>query len=235
MALLDEAIEASGGLPLWNRLTRFTLQLSIEGSLLTRVSEAACFKDIVAEGCFRRRFVRLTGFANADRSGVYRPDHVTIENSEGDVLRTWNNPHQPLHHGAEEPFQEEPYLVFLCGFSIWNYLITPFLMAHPGVQIEELPPWHEQDQPWRRLQVVFPPDLVTHSPVQTFYFDATGLLRRTDHHLFGIKVANYSSAHQSFCGIVIPTLRRSLTLEADGTVIAKPSLLDVEIFDAKFE
>jgi hypothetical protein len=235
MALLDEAIEASGGLALWNRLTRFTLQLSIDGALLTQVSEAARFKDIVAEGCFRRRFVRLTGFADAGRSGVYRPDYVAIENSEGEVLRAWNNPHLAFQQEAEETFHEEPYLVFLCGFSIWDYLTTPFLLAHPGVQIEELPPWHEHDQPWRRLQAVFPPDLVAHSPAQTFYFDAAGLLRRTDHHLFGMKVANYSSAHQSFCGIVIPTLRRSLTRAADGTVMAKPSLLDVEIFDAAFE
>jgi hypothetical protein len=56
-----------------------------------------------------------------------------------------------------------------------------------------------------------------------------------DHYLFGIKVADYSWAHQEFGGIVVPTLRRSLPLEADGTVIAKPSLIDVEIFDAAFE
>jgi hypothetical protein len=56
-----------------------------------------------------------------------------------------------------------------------------------------------------------------------------------DHYLFGIKVADYSWAHQEFGGIVVPTLRRSLPLEADGTVVAKPSLIDVEIFDAAFE
>jgi hypothetical protein len=51
----------------------------------------------------------------------------------------------------------------------------------------------------------------------------------------GIQVADYSWAHQEFGGVVIPTLRRALTLQPDRTVIAKPVLLDVEIFDAAFE
>jgi hypothetical protein len=76
---------------------------------------------------------------------------------------------------------------------------------------------------------------VTHCAEQTFYFDAAGLQRRTDHDLLDTKVAQYSWAHQEFGGIVVPTLRRSLMLQSDGTVIAKPALLDVEIFDAAFE
>jgi hypothetical protein len=34
---------------------------------------------------------------------------------------------------------------------------------------------------------------------------------------------------------VVPTLRRAQTLRPDGTVVAKPVLMDVEIFDAVFE
>jgi hypothetical protein len=34
---------------------------------------------------------------------------------------------------------------------------------------------------------------------------------------------------------VVPTLRRSQMLQPDGTVIAKPALIDVEIFDAAFD
>ena len=66
-------------------------------------------------------------------------------------------------------------------------------------------------------------------------FNSEGLQRRTDHDLLGRKVAHYSWAHQSFGGIVLPTLRRSLALEPNGTITTKPALLDVEIFDASFE
>ncbi len=126
-------------------------------------------------------------------------------------------------------------MLFFCGFSVWNYLMTPFLLAHPDVRIAELPPWHEQDQQWRRLRAQFPPAFVTHCREQTFYFDAALLQRRTDHDLLGMPIAQYSWAHQTFDGIVVPTLRRSLTRQPDGSVIPKPALVDVEIFDASFE
>jgi hypothetical protein len=235
MALLDDAIEASGGMARWNGLKRFTLQLSIDGALFSRVGQAGRFKEIVAEGSTRNQSVRFTGFSDPGKSGLYQPLCVTIESSEGSVLRTWDNARQSfLAHAKDDPW-DELYLVFFCGFSVWNYLTTPFLLAHPDVEVEELAPWQERDHLWRRLRAVFPEDLVTHSSEQTFYFDAAGLQRRTDHDLLDTSVAHYSWAHQDFGGILIPTLRRAQALQPDGTVIAKPSLLDVEIFDAAFE
>ena len=50
MALLDDAIEASGGLARWNKLQRFTLHLSIKGTLFSRIGRARQFKDLIAEG-----------------------------------------------------------------------------------------------------------------------------------------------------------------------------------------
>jgi hypothetical protein len=234
MALLDEAIEASGGLPRWSALKRFTLQLSIDGELLSSANPPVRFTDIVAEGCLRNPEVRLTGFTSPARSGVYRPDCVTSESPPGNIQRTWRSPHNAFLHHAEDALGDELHFIFLCGFSVWNYLTTPFILARPDFEIEELPPWREQDQWWRRLRTVFPPTLVTHSREQTFYFSADGLQRRMDHTLFGTRVADYCWAHQEFAGIVVPTLRRSLPLEADGTVIARPSLVEMEIFDAAF-
>ena len=234
MALLDDALEASGGLARWNALQQFTLQLSIDGALFARMGQAGRFKEVVAEGLTRTQQVRFSGFADPGASGLYQPDCVTIESSEGKTLRTWRDPQKAFRDHARQMASDDLYLVFFCGYSVWNYLTTPFLLAHPDVGIEELSPSHEQDQEWRRLRATFPPDIVTHSREQTFYFDAAGLQRRTDHDLLGIPVAHYSWAHQAFSGIVVPTLRRSLQLNPDGTVIAKPALIDVEIFDAAF-
>jgi len=235
MALLDDAMEASGGLARWNGLKRFTLHLSINGSLFSRIGPAGRLKDLIAEGSTRAQSVRFTGLTGGENCGSFQPDMVTIESLDGQVLRTWHNPSLAFPDHAKDPLTDELHLVFLCGFSIWNYLTTPFLLSRPDVEVEELPPWHEHGEQWRRLRAVFPPDIVTHSPEQTFYFDDSGLQRRTDHELMGTGIAHYSWAHQPFCDIVVPTLRRSQMLRPDGTAIAKPVLVDVEIFDAWFE
>jgi hypothetical protein len=235
MALLDEVMEASGGRARWDSFRRFTLQLSIDGALFSRMGSAGRFKDVAAEGSTRTQLVRFNGFPDPDKCGVYQPDCVTIEGAEGQLLRTWSSPHQSFREQVNNVPRDELYLVFICGLSVWNYLTTPFLLARPDVEVEELSPWREHEHLWRRLRAVFPSSIFTHSSEQVFYFDGGALQRRTDHDLLGTRVADYSWAHQSFCKIVIPTLRRSLMLRPDGSVVKTPPLLDVEIFDASFE
>lgn len=235
MALLDDVIEASGGLARWNQLQRFTLHLSIKGTLFSRIGRPRQFNDLIAEGSTRTQSVRFTGLTRGEKSGTYQPDVVTIENPDGQVLRTWLNPSLDFLYHASDPLADDLHLVFFCGFSIWNYLTTPFLLARPDVTVEELSPWTETDQTWRRLRAVFPPEIVTNSPEQIFCFDENGLQRRADYDLLGTKVAHYSWAHQAFGNIVVPTRRRSLAKLPDGSAIPKPILLDVEVFDATFE
>ncbi len=235
MALLDDAVAASGGLARWNELQRFTLHLSIKGTLFSRMGQAGQFKDLIAEGSTRAQSVRFTGLTRGQKSGTYQPDSVTIENLDGQILRTWLNPGLEFLDHANDPLADDLHLVFFCGFSVWNYLTTPFLLARPDVTVEELPPWKENNQMWRRLRALFPQDIVTFSREQIFYFDENSLQRRSDYDLFGTRVAHYSWAHQAFCNIIVPTLWRSLELRPDGTAVAKPILLDVEVFDATFE
>jgi hypothetical protein len=235
MALLDDVIDASGGLVRWNSLTRFTLHLSVGGTLFSSAGHAREFKDVTAEGSTQTQSVRFTGITGGEHSGSFQPDAITIESLEGEVLRTWHNPSLAFPEVGAPALADELHLVFFCGVAIWSYLTSPFLLAHPDVVTEELTPWRESTETWRRLRAQFPPHLITLAPEQIFYFDESGLQRRTDHDLFGMKVAHSSWAHDSFGGIVVPTLRRAQTLRPDGTVVAKPVLMDVEIFDAVFE
>jgi hypothetical protein len=235
MALLDDVIDASGGMARWNSLSRFTLHLSVAGTLFSSTGHASEFKDVTAEGSTRTQSVRFTGITGGEHSGSFQPDAITIESLEGEILRTWRNPSLAFTEAGSPTLVDELHLVFFCGVAIWNYLTNPFLLAHPDVVVEELPPWQENNESWRRLRAQFPPGLITLAPEQIFYFDDNALQRRTDHDLFGMKVAHYSWAHDSFGGIVVPTLRRAQTLRPDGTVVAKPVLMDVEIFDAVFE
>lgn len=235
MALLDDVIEANGGMTRWNRLSQFTLHLSVGGTLFSSAGHAREFKDLIAEGSTRTQSVRFTGITGGEQSGSFQPDAITIESVDGEVLQTWSNPNFAFADAGPHELADELHLIFFCGFAIWNYLTTPFLLARPDVVVEELPPWQEGTETWRRLRAQFPPNLVTFAGEQIFYFDKNALQRRTDHNLFGMEVAHYSWAHETFGGIVVPTLRRSQIRQPDGTVNAKPILIDVEIFDASFE
>ena len=235
MALLDDAIDASGGLARWNSLSRFTLHLSVGGSLFSDAGHASEVKDVTAEGSTRTQSVRFTGITGGEQSGAFQPDAITIESLDGQVLRTWRNPSLAFPTNGTHALADELHLVFFCGVQIWNYLTTPFLLARHDVVVEELPPWQESSETWRCLRAQFPSSLINLASEQVFYFDENALQRRTDHDLLGARVAHYSWAHESFGGIVMPTLRRTLTLRPDAVVIAKPVLIDVEIFDAVFE
>jgi len=234
MALLDDVIDANGGIARWNSLSRFTLHLSVGGTLFSSAGHAREFKDVIAEGSTRTQSVRFTGITGGEQSGAFQPDAIRIESVDGEVLQTWSNPGLAFGAGPQV-LADELHLIFFCGVTIWNYLNTPFLLARPDVVVEELPSWEEGIETWRRLRAQLPPKLVTFAGEQIFYFDENALQRRTDHDFLGMKVAHYSWAHESFDGIVVPTLRRSQMRQPDGTVTPKPVLIDVEIFDASFE
>jgi hypothetical protein len=234
MALLDDVIAAAGGAQRWSKLKRFTVHFSMSGALLSHVGHPTGLRDMVAEGCTQTQLVRFSGFSDSGRYGFYQPSLVTIESADGSIVGQWLDPLGSFRANAPLRPWEDLHLVFFCGYSLWIYLTTPFVLTLPDVSIKELSIWHEHGQEWRRLQATFPSALVTHSPQQTFYFDSTGLQRRVDHEIFGSKVAQYTWAHQTFGGIVIPTLGRSLRLQPDGTASSEAALFDIEIFDAAF-
>jgi hypothetical protein len=45
---------------------------------------------------------------------------------------------------------------------MWTYLTTPFAFAMDVVATEELEPWRENGEIWRRLKVTFPQSIATH-------------------------------------------------------------------------
>src|SRR5438874_6055104 len=92
MALLDDAIDASGGLSPLEQLNRFTLHLSVGGRLFCSAGHAREFKDVTAEGSTRTQSVRFTGITRGEQSGSLQPDTITIESLDGEVLRSWRNP-----------------------------------------------------------------------------------------------------------------------------------------------
>lgn len=93
---------------------------------------------------------------------------------------------------------DAPHLAYFSGYAMWTYLTAPFLLNLPGFQTQEIEPWDENGETWRRLKAIFPPNIPSHGREQIFYFDVIG----------GSSSANYALEPKTFGGIVYPTKRR---------------------------
>ena len=238
MGLLEKALHVSGGLDLWRLTRRFTLHMSITGELCTTRRSTAQLKELVVEGSTQTQDLAITGFAGADLRLLYRPDWVALEGQDDRPLMERHGSSQAFRSGLQSATWDELQLAHYCGYLIWNYIATPFILADPDFETKELRRYVAHGESLRRLKVVFPARIVTHAISQTFYFDRAGFLKRLDYpaaHDDRTQIAQMFSGHQRFSGILVPTLCRLLSIGAEGVPVAKPSLLDLEIFDVHFE
>jgi hypothetical protein len=103
--------------------------------------------------------------------------------------------------------------------------------------VEEIDPWQEGQQTWRRLKVIFPERIATHAREQVSYFGPDGLLRRHDYDvdvLGGATGAHYVDDYQSHGGIMIPHRRRVYARDADNHPVMSPVLITIDIGDLEF-
>jgi len=238
VGFLNDVFEAYGGIDRWRGLERFTVHFSINGARLASKGRRGALKELAAQGCTRTPSLIFTGFPAPDKCVAYLPERVVIETLGGVVLASRDNPRSAFRDHPDDAPWDDLHLAYYCGISIWNCLVAPFSLAEPDVKLEELAPWDERGETWRRLRAVFPGGTNSLNREQLFYFDRHGLQRRTDYAAIdaeGTLIAQYSWAHQAFSGIVVPTLHRGLILGPDGTVSRSPSHIDIEIFDVQFE
>jgi hypothetical protein len=182
--------------------------------------------------------LEITGFARADLRALYRPDWVALEGRDARRLMERQGSPEEFRSGLQSTTWDELQLAHYCGYLTWNHIATPFILADTDFETKELRRKVARGESLRQLRVVFPARVATHAREQTFYFDREGLLRRLDYpaaHEEHTQIAQMFSGHQRFSGILVPTLFRLLNIGAEGVPVAKPSLLDVEIFDARFE
>lgn len=162
----------------------------------------------------------LSPYPKAGQRGVFERDRVRIETDDGELVAERENPRAAFRGLRHSIWWDELDLLHFAGYALWNYMSAPFMFTRPGFRLEELDPWEENGERWRRLHVVFPDDIPTHSREQDFYFDEGGLLRRLDYtaEVFGswAKAAHYCWDHESFSGLVVPTRRLAIPRKRNG-------------------
>lgn len=233
MTLLERVREAVGGAR-WARLQHFTSHLMLGGSLVASLEDAYSLKEILVEGDVVSRSIRMSGLSGVRGAWGFHPNFVTIQHDDGAFVGAGRE-------AAPRPFRSRkdvPELVYLCGLGVWTSLTTPLALFEEGVLTEELGAWPERGQTWWRLKVRTPVGALAYASESVMYFGEDGLLRRTDFDIDCgrvVSIVAYSSAHQSFSGLTVPTLHRAMRRLAPGGALERGALFDIEIFDAAFD
>lgn len=236
--LQNIVIAAHGDIERWRSFTTLTAHVLNGGALWNIKGQDGVLDDYTATIELRRQFASHTPFGGAGLRSSFTPDRVAVETTGGDVVEERRNPAAAFAgHVLDTPW-DRLHAAYFTGYAMWNYLTEPFTFAEPGFEFAELEPWREDGETWRRLQVTFPENLVTHSRVQTYYIDDAGLIRRHDYSpdVFGPSErdsAHYSWGHREFDGFVFPTKRSVHLTDENGHKLADPVVVSIELDQIK--
>jgi hypothetical protein len=241
--LLAAVLDAHGGRDRWNRVARLEVSASLGGPFWASKGWPDVYRDQAIEVDARRFDIAFSPYPAAGQrsrmvtldgggSGAAPAERLQILDAAGAVLETRDDPRRSFPDPASRPEWDAIQTAYFTSCACWNYFTEPFVFTCPGVEVEELAPWIEGDETWRRLAVTFPPDLPNHNPRQTFYYDDRFLLRRMDYHpeVTDSPIAHYTDEHREFGGLVFPTRRRVHVHDADGraNLDATPITVDVD-------
>jgi hypothetical protein len=236
--LLSLAVTAHGGLDRWNELSRFRARLTIGGALWALKRQPGLFNDVVVEGETRDQRVKISPFPTPGHHATWEPHRQTIETSDGVLVEERLDPGAAFAGHTRETPWDELHAAYFASEANWNSFVAPFLFTRRDFRTEELKPWAEAGQVWRRLLVTYPDTVVAHTRQQTYYFDDTGLLRRLDYAvdiLGGGPAVHYPSAYNDVDGIVLPTRRHVYVRNADGSPQRASPSIAIELRGAAFD
>jgi hypothetical protein len=226
------ATDAHGGIERWNRFTTFSAHLIQGGVFWSVKGKAGTLGDVTVTVDLRNDKVSHWPFGSEDRRSRFEPQRVALESSTGEVIEELVQPRLSFRgHTFETPWSDLQ-LAYFVGCAMWTYMNTPFFLARRDVDSEEIEPWQEAGETWRRLKVRFPSDIATHSTEQTLYFDQRGLLRRHDYDVEiagGTPAVHYVSDLTTFLGIVIPAKHRIFPRKPDGHSASEPLVVSIDM------
>lgn len=235
--LASFAIDAAGGLKRWRKFKSVSAHLSQGGALWKLKGQENTLKDVNVKVGLHSEWAEHSPIHRANQHTSFTPDRVAIESSDGDILHERFNPRESFKgHTLETPW-DDLQLAYFAGYAMWNYLNTPFLVALPGVETEEIESWEENGETWRRLKATFPASIATHSTEQTFYFDQQGIFRRHDYNVDisgGTPAAHYVSELKEFSGIKMPTKHLIYPRQPDGHPVPSQLVVSIDVSDVKF-
>lgn len=235
--LLKLAVNAHGGMPRWEQLSRFRAGASITGAIWAMKGKPGLLDGVVLEGETRDQRLTITPFPRPGRYATWEPYRQTIETTEGVLVEERRDPAASFSGLTRQSSWDDFQVAYFAGEANWNYFTVPFILARRDFVTEEAEPWPEDGQTWRRLMVTYPDTIVAHCRQQTYYFDEAGLLRRLDcavDILGGGPAVHYPSQYREFDGIMVPTRRRAYVCNPDGSPVRDPVSVAIDVTNVIF-
>jgi hypothetical protein len=235
--LLEDVLEAHGGLTRWKQLQRVDATIVSGGGFfaLKGIVQDADPRRITAS--LHEERLSLRPYGAADQRSVFTPDRVAVEKLDGTILAERFAPKDSFAgHQMHTPW-DPLHRAYFNGEALWTYLSLPFLLALDGVTVEEIEPWQEEHERWRVLRARFPGSIETHSQVQDFFFDDAFMLRRHDYQVNiagGFPAAQLTCGHMRFDGIVLPTKRRAYTRGPDRRPVRDMLMVWIDLSEIDF-
>jgi hypothetical protein len=241
-ALLDEVLEANGGLEHWEAASSIAARVRSGGLLLRTRVPGTRFADYRLTVDVREPRAILDPFPRDGLVGVFDRGEARIETRDGEVLESRAAPRSAFSglSGLRRNLRWDALdAAYFAGYAMWNYLTTPLLLTRQGVEVSEGEDWTEEGETWRRLEVRFSRDLDTHSEGQSFYWDARGVLRRHDYVAEPVgrwaRVAHHCDEHVRAGGLVFPTRRWVRPVGIRNRSLPFPTMVWIELSELHVE
>jgi hypothetical protein len=215
--LLSLAVEAHGGLKRWSRVEAVMAAASITGETWRVKGKPDYLRNVDFRSETRRQRV-TTDFPGQDKRTVFEPNRVEVQRRDGTVVATRDDPEASFQ--GQELFTpwDDLHVAYFSGEALYTYCNTPFICTYDGFYSEAISPIQVDGETWRRLKVIFPPTVKSHTKIQIFCFGPDGLLRRHDYSVDILGNApgfNYAFDYRDVDGIIFPSKRRVYSHEAD--------------------
>ena len=229
--LLALAVAAHGGMKRWDEVSSVNIEVSITGAIWYVKGQPDVLKDIVMAVDTKQQRVS-TSFVGQDRKTVFEPGKVVISGADGVVEQTRKDPEDSFTGQTNDTPWDAVQVAYFSGEALWTYLNTPFIFTQDRFKSEEIASIQVEDETWRRLRVLFPDEVKSHTSEQIFCFGSDGLLRRHDYTvdiLGGATGLNYASEYREIEGLMFPTKRRVFAYEGEYQLVPEPLLVAVDI------
>jgi len=210
--LLQKALEVHGGLDRWKCFASIQATIVTGGRLFDMKGTPQDTTPRRITVATQREWASVAPFGADDQVTDFTANRIAIEKLDGTIVKGRLHPSEHAEGEAVDAPWDALDQAYFNGYALWTYLTTPFHFAMPGFVAEEIDPWREEDELWRGLRIICPPNIASHSKRQDFYFDPDFLLRRHDYHVeasSGFAAAQYAFDSVIVQGITLPTKRRA--------------------------